>query len=147
ADLPSLVHAVVNETGIAAQRIELEITESAVIGDLDRARRTFASLREIGVAVVLDDFGSGYSSLEILKSLPFDKIKIDRSLLADVGRKPEANAIISAILRLTHTLGLRVVAEGVETADQLDVLRLEHCDSFQGFLLGRPIANPFKSNG
>jgi EAL domain-containing protein (putative c-di-GMP-specific phosphodiesterase class I) len=143
ADLPTLVQAVVSESGIAPQRIELEITESAVIGDLDRAGRTFAGLREIGVAMVLDDFGSGYSSLEILKSLPFDKIKIDRSLLKDVGSKPEANAIISAILRLTHTLGLRVVAEGVETSQQLDVLRLERCDTFQGFLLGQPITNPF----
>jgi EAL domain-containing protein (putative c-di-GMP-specific phosphodiesterase class I) len=134
---------VTKETGIDPQRIELEITETSVIGDIERARGIFAALHAIGVRVVLDDFGAGFSSLDVLKSLPFDKIKVDRTLLKDVGLAQKADVIISAILRLSHTLNLRVVAEGVETEEQLAVLRREHCEAFQGFLLGKPMNNPF----
>ena len=95
-------------------------------------------MREIGVHVVLDDFGAGYSSLQMLKSLPLDKIKIDRSLLQDVGRTAAADAILGAILRLSRTLDLKVAAEGVETQEQLAVLRREKCEELQGYLLGRP---------
>ena len=137
-DLPALVRSVVAETGIDPPRLDLEITETAVIKDVPAARRIFAALRDLGVKVVLDDFGAGYSSLQILKSLPFDKIKIDRSLLNDVSRSKQADAIIGAILRLTRILGLQVTVEGVETEEQLAVLKHEPCDELQGFLLGRP---------
>jgi diguanylate cyclase (GGDEF)-like protein/PAS domain S-box-containing protein len=137
-DLPTLVRSVVRETGIDPGRIDLEITETAVIKDVAGAARIFGTLRGLGVHVVLDDFGAGYSSLNILKSLPFDKIKIDRSLLHDVGRTKQADAIIGAILQLARTLDLRVTVEGVETEEQLAVLRREHCDELQGFLIGRP---------
>jgi EAL domain-containing protein (putative c-di-GMP-specific phosphodiesterase class I) len=137
-DLPALVRDVVRETGIDPRRLDLEVTETAVIKDIGAARRIFGALRGLGVHVVLDDFGAGYSSLQILKSLPFDKVKIDRSLLADVGRDGHANAIIAAILQLTRTLDLRVTVEGVETEEQLARLRREGCQELQGFLLGRP---------
>ena len=138
ADLPALVESVVVETGIDPHRLELEITETAVIKDIAGAARMFDALRQLGVHIVLDDFGAGYSSLQILKSLPFDKVKIDRSLLQDVGHTMKADAIIGSILRLARTLNLNVAAEGVETRDQLAVLRHEKCDELQGYLLGRP---------
>jgi diguanylate cyclase (GGDEF)-like protein/PAS domain S-box-containing protein len=137
-DLPNLVRSAVRETGVDPRRIDLEITETAFIKDLQNARRVFGALRGLGVHVVLDDFGAGYSSLEILKTLPFDKVKIDRSLLKDVGRTHQADAIIGAILQLTHTLDLRVTVEGIETEEQLAVLRREPCNEVQGFLIGRP---------
>ena len=137
-DMPALVQTIVRETGIDPGRIDLEITETAVIKDLDGARNILNSLRDIGVHVVLDDFGAGYSSLQMLKTLPLDKIKIDRSLLQDVGRTTEANAILGAILRLSRTLDLKATAEGVETQEQLAVLRREKCEELQGYLLGRP---------
>jgi len=138
ADLPALVRSVIRDSGIDPRRIDLELTETAVIKDLAGARRVFGALRDIGVNLVLDDFGAGYSSLQILKSLPFDKIKIDRSLLQDVGRTAQADTIVGVILKLARTLDLVVVAEGVETAEQLAVLRREGCNEVQGFLLGRP---------
>jgi diguanylate cyclase (GGDEF)-like protein/PAS domain S-box-containing protein len=137
-DLPGLVRVIARETGIATDRLDLEITETAVIRDIPGARRIFAALRNLGVRVVLDDFGAGYSSLQILKALPFDKIKIDRSLLHDVGRSPQADAIISAILRLAETLDLATIAEGVETEEQVAMLRQASCHELQGYLFGMP---------
>jgi diguanylate cyclase (GGDEF)-like protein/PAS domain S-box-containing protein len=137
-DMPEIVAGVLRETGLDPRRLELEITETAIIRDLDGARRTFNALRLLGARVVLDDFGAGYSSLQILKSLPFDKIKIDRGLLTDVGHLPQADAIVGAILQLTRTLGLPVVAEGIETEDQLRLISEEMCEEAQGFLFGRP---------
>jgi EAL domain-containing protein (putative c-di-GMP-specific phosphodiesterase class I) len=147
ADLVSLVRSAVKETGIEPERLELEITETAVIGDIKQAQHILAELRAIGVRVALDDFGAGYSSLEVLQALPFNKIKIDRSLVRDAGQTEKADAIISAILRLTQTLRLRAVAEGVETLQQLELLRRERCDEFQGFFLSPPVSNPFTSAG
>jgi diguanylate cyclase (GGDEF)-like protein/PAS domain S-box-containing protein len=137
-DMPEIVAGVLRETGLDPRRLELEITETAIIRDLEGARRTFNALHRLGARVVLDDFGAGYSSLQILKSLPFDKIKIDRGLLTDVGHLPQADAIVAAILQLTRTLGLPVVAEGIETEDQLRLISEELCEEAQGFLFGRP---------
>jgi EAL domain-containing protein (putative c-di-GMP-specific phosphodiesterase class I) len=137
-DLPQLLGRIMEETGVDPRRIDLEITETAVIRDLDGARRVFAELQSIGAHVVLDDFGAGYASLQLLSALPFDKIKIDRSLLPDLGRSARTDAIIAAILSLARTLRLRVTVEGVETEEQLGLLRQQTCDELQGFLLGRP---------
>jgi diguanylate cyclase (GGDEF)-like protein/PAS domain S-box-containing protein len=137
-DLPGLVRTAARQTGIDTRRIDLEITETAVIRDIPGAQRIFAALRDLGVRVVLDDFGAGYSSLQILKSLPFDKIKIDRSLLHGVGSSEQADAIISAILRLAQTLDLATIAEGVETEEQVTRLRQEDCHELQGYLFGMP---------
>ncbi len=139
-DLPSLVRAAAQATGIETDRLDIEITETAVIRDIAGAQRIFAALRDLGVRIVLDDFGAGYSSLQILKSLPFDKIKIDQSLLQGVGRNTQADAIISAILRLAQTLDLATIAEGVETEEQVAMLRRESCHDLQGYLFGMPAA-------
>jgi diguanylate cyclase (GGDEF)-like protein/PAS domain S-box-containing protein len=145
-DLPDLVRKVVDETGIEPHRIELEVTETSVIGDIEAARRVFESLHAVGVRIVLDDFGAGYSSLEVLKALPFDKIKLDKSLLRDVGCSRKADAVISALLRMSRALDLQVVAEGVETIEQVNVLKREKCAVLQGFFLSRPVDDPFRKS-
>ncbi|MEO8669287.1 MAG: EAL domain-containing protein [Bauldia sp.] len=137
-ELPALVAATAARTGIDPRRIDLEITEPAVTADLARARRTFDVLQGMGARIVLDDFGAGSSSIELLRTLPFDRIKIDRSILSRVGDDPVANAVLGAILRLGSTLDFPVTVEGVETEAQLAVIRGEPCDELQGFLFGRP---------
>ena len=139
-DLVGLVTEVLVETGLPPDRLELEITESAIIGDKTRALHILRGIKALGVTIAIDDFGTGYSSLDTLNSFPFDKIKIDRSFLADASRSPQARAIIRAILAMGRSLEVPVLAEGVETESQLDLLRSEGCDEAQGYLLGRPVA-------
>jgi diguanylate cyclase (GGDEF)-like protein len=137
-DLPRLVHAVLLETGLAAARLELEITEGVLIGDFSRAVSILRRLKSLGARIAIDDFGTGYSSLSYLQSFPFDKIKIDQSFVTDVGGNPQSAAIIRAVIGLCRGLNLPVVAEGVETKDQLAFLARESCEEVQGFLVGRP---------
>jgi diguanylate cyclase (GGDEF)-like protein/PAS domain S-box-containing protein len=139
ADMPALVHSILLETGLKASRLELEITESSIFSDKQRALHALRAIKALGVSIAIDDFGTGYSSLETLQSFPFDKIKLDRSFLSDVERSPEAKAMIRAILALGQGLRIPVLAEGVETASQLDILRQEGCHEAQGYLLGRPM--------
>ena len=105
----------------------------------DDAARNLAALKELGVHLSLDDFGTGYSSLAQLKRFPFDCVKIDRSFIAGVDSNPEDAAIAGAIVAMAHSLHLRVVAEGVETRAQLDVMRALHCDEIQGYFFSRPV--------
>ncbi|MEX0591607.1 MAG: EAL domain-containing protein [Xanthobacteraceae bacterium] len=137
-DLPGLVHAVLLETGLAPARLELEITESVLISDFSRAVSILRRLKALGAQIVMDDFGTGYSSLSYLQSFPFDKIKIDREFILNVDRKPQSAAIVRAVVGLGRSLGLPVVAEGVETNEQLAFLADEACDQVQGFLIGGP---------
>jgi diguanylate cyclase (GGDEF)-like protein len=137
-DLPARVEAVLAETGLDPERLELEITEGVMVTDADRAMATFARLRALGVRIALDDFGTGYSSLSYLHRFPLTTLKIDRSFVAKLGVTLESVAITRAIIQLGHALGIEVVAEGVETPEQLDFLIQEGCDLTQGFLLGRP---------
>jgi len=137
-DLPGLVTQVLLESGLPASRLELEITESAVIGDKLRALHVLRQIKALGVAIAIDDFGTGYSSLDTLNSFPFDKIKIDRSFLIESSGSERARAIIRAVLALGKSLDVPVLAEGLESADQLDLLRAEGCDEAQGFFFGRP---------
>jgi predicted signal transduction protein with EAL and GGDEF domain len=137
-DFPGLVHSVLLDTGLAAGRLELEITEGMLIGDFSRAVSILRRLKSLGVRIAMDDFGTGYSSLSYLQSFPFDKIKIDRTFISDLGRSPQSLAIVRAVLGLGRGLALPVVAEGVETADQLALLAKEGCDEVQGYLVGRP---------
>ncbi len=139
ADVADLVHRVLQETGLDPRRLELEITESTIIGDKERALETLRRIKAFGVTIAIDDFGTGYSSLETLRAFPFDKIKLDRSFMSEVESSPEAKAIIRAILALGHTLRVPVLAEGVETRNQLDILLDEGCDEAQGYFLGRPM--------
>jgi diguanylate cyclase (GGDEF)-like protein/PAS domain S-box-containing protein len=133
-----LVAEALERSGTPAERVVLEITEGALVEDPDAARAVLTKLRGLGVSIALDDFGTGWSSLSYLRRLPVDIIKIDRSFIADLSTDPDACAVVSAVLHLGHGMGLRVVAEGVERADQLEVLREMGCDEYQGFIDGLP---------
>jgi diguanylate cyclase (GGDEF)-like protein/PAS domain S-box-containing protein len=137
-DLPGLVHSVLLETGLAPDRLELEITEGVLIGDYSRATSILRRLKALGVRIAMDDFGTGYSSLSYLHAFPFDKIKIDRAFVSGIDRNSQAGAIIRAVIGLARGLNLPVVAEGVETEEQLAFLSDEACDEVQGYLIGRP---------
>jgi len=137
-DLPGLVHTVLLETGLSPSRLELEITEGVLIGDFSRAVSILRRLKTLGVRIAMDDFGTGYSSLSYLQSFPFDKIKIDRTFIANLDNNAQSAAIVRAVIGLGHGLGLPVVAEGVETEAQLAILAAEACDEYQGYLIGRP---------
>ncbi len=137
-DLPVLIHSVLFDTGLAANRLEIEITEGVLISDFSRAISILRRLKALGVRIAMDDFGTGYSSLSYLQAFPFDKIKIDRGFIANLDRNPQSAAIIRAVIGLGHGLNLPVVAEGVETKEQLAFLRREACNEVQGYLLGRP---------
>jgi diguanylate cyclase (GGDEF)-like protein/PAS domain S-box-containing protein len=139
ADMPELVHEVLLTSGLQASRLELEITESSIFSDKQRALNALRAIKALGVSIAIDDFGTGYSSLETLQSFPFDKIKLDRSFLLDVENSAQAKAMIRAILALGQGLRIPVLAEGVETCNQLDILRQEGCHEAQGYLLGRPM--------
>ncbi|OJF90373.1 bifunctional diguanylate cyclase/phosphodiesterase [Pararhizobium antarcticum] len=138
SDIVALVHEVLLETGLSAKRLELEITESTIIQDKDRALLTLRQIKALGATIAIDDFGTGYSSLETLRAFPFDKIKLDRSFMLEVEVSPQAKAIVRAILALGQSLAVPVLAEGVETQSQLDILQSEGCDEAQGYFLGRP---------
>ena len=125
-------------TKIDPKSLELELTEGVLIANLDATVRILEQLGEFGVRIAVDDFGTGYSSLVYLKRLPIHALKIDRSFVADIGRSSEAEAICKAVVGLAHALGLEVIAEGVETQEQLAFLRDCGCDAAQGYLLGHP---------
>jgi EAL domain-containing protein (putative c-di-GMP-specific phosphodiesterase class I) len=137
-DLYQEVADILAETGLAPQRLELEITEGVLLADKDRAVAVLTRIKSLGVRIAMDDFGTGYSSLSYLQSFPFDKIKIDRSFVAGLEGNEEARAIVRAVIGLSHALNLPVVAEGVESEAQLDLLRREMCTEVQGYLIGRP---------
>jgi EAL domain-containing protein (putative c-di-GMP-specific phosphodiesterase class I) len=125
-------------TKLPPERLEIEITETALIRDPNRALQTLQRLKALGVNIAMDDFGTGYSSLSNLRAFPFDKIKIDRSFIQSVHTNPQAAAIVRAVLGLGRGLGLPVIAEGVETSEELRFLGLEGCTEAQGYLFGRP---------
>ncbi|MGY3693092.1 diguanylate cyclase (GGDEF)-like protein/PAS domain S-box-containing protein [Bradyrhizobium sp. USDA 3240] len=137
-DLVGLVHSILLETGLTPDRLELEITEGVLIEDFDRGLSLLRRLKTLGVRISMDDFGSGYSSLSYLQAFPFDKIKIDRAFVINLGRNPQSAAIVRAVIDLGHGLEMSIVAEGVETEAQLSFLSEEGCDAVQGYLIGRP---------
>ena len=137
-DLPRVVAQVLADTALSPQRLELEITETALIADKVRATHVLGELKALGVTIAMDDFGTGYSSLSTLRAFPFDKIKLDKSFVSELEQSSQARAIIRAVLALGDSLAIPILAEGVETDDQLDFLRQLGCDEVQGFLLGRP---------
>jgi diguanylate cyclase (GGDEF)-like protein/PAS domain S-box-containing protein len=138
ANFPQLVHEILLQTGLSPNRLEIEITETALVRDINRALTTLRQLKTLGIRIAMDDFGTGYSSLSNLRAFPFDKIKIDGSFIKAVETNEQAATIVRAVLGLGRGLGLPVLAEGVETADELSFLSEELCDEVQGFLLGRP---------
>ncbi|EFH09664.1 putative bifunctional diguanylate cyclase/phosphodiesterase, partial [Teichococcus cervicalis] len=137
----ALVREALAESGLPPALLEIELTEGVFIRNAEAARQALQALHRLGVRVALDDFGTGYSSLAYLQRLPFDVLKIDRAFVRDLTAPEHGSArIVETILRLAHGLGAKVVAEGVETPEQLAALRRLGCDAVQGFLLGRPMA-------
>lgn len=137
----NLVHTValaLADSGLPATRLELEITESVLLGSSEENVRTLRALKDLGVSISLDDFGTGYSSLGYLRSFPFDRIKIDKSFVHDMCESREAMSIIRAITELSNSLMIKTTAEGVESAEQMERLLAEGCSHFQGYLYGRP---------
>jgi len=122
------------ETGLQPKWLELELTESLMLGNSDTTIKIMRELKRIGVSLSLDDFGTGWSSLSYLRDFPFDRLKIDRSFMRDVVSEPAAEAVVNSILTLGRNLGLNCVAEGVETRQQLDYLQRQRCAEMQGFL-------------
>ena len=139
ADFVALVHATLDRTGIDPSGLKLELTESVILGDLETTITKMHQLRGLGVRFALDDFGTGYSSLSYLKRLPFDQLKIDQSFTRDMLHDNASSAIVRAVLVMSEALGLEVVAEGVETAQQRAFLNEHGCQFCQGYLLGRPV--------
>lgn len=138
ANLAAVVHGVLLETGLAPRRLELEVTETALFKDYQRALDNLRRLKALGVRIAMDDFGTGFSSLSTLQSFPFDKIKIDKSFVENIHRHDRATAIVRAVLSLGRSLEIPVTAEGVETVEQLEFLRGEACAEVQGYVIGRP---------
>ncbi|HET9048792.1 MAG TPA: EAL domain-containing protein [Chiayiivirga sp.] len=138
-DLPATVARVLASTGLPASSLELEITESVAMANAEQTIAVLRELKRLGVGIVIDDFGTGYSSLVYLKRFPIDTLKIDREFVGDLTRDPDDEAIVTTIISMAHSLGLNVVAEGVETTDQLGYLRERNCDEIQGYLLSRPL--------
>ncbi|WP_417677358.1 putative bifunctional diguanylate cyclase/phosphodiesterase [Roseibium sp.] len=137
--LPHQVAGVLARTGLLPGRLEIELTESGLIADQEHALKIVQALKDLGVSVAMDDFGTGYSSLSTLQSFPFDKIKIDREFVRSLTSNQQATAIVKSTLLLGSSLNIPVLAEGVETEDQLSFLEAEGCQSVQGFLFGRPL--------
>jgi diguanylate cyclase (GGDEF)-like protein/PAS domain S-box-containing protein len=138
-DLLERIHDTLEATAICAHQLELEITESTIMDDIDIASSTMRALHASGIRISIDDFGTGYSSLSHLKRFPIKTVKIDRSFIRDITSDPDDAAIVGAIIVMAHNMGLRVIAEGVETQQQLDFLHSLHCDEIQGFLFSPPV--------
>jgi len=127
------------ESGIAPADLEVEITESVLMAETDTSQRIIERLRELGVGIAIDDFGTGYSSLSYLKRLKPNQLKIDRSFVTDAATDSDSRAIVKGVVGLASALGLTVVAEGVETVEQLEFLRESGCHTLQGYYLARPM--------
>lgn len=138
-DLAGIIAGIIDESGLDPHFLNLEVTETCIMENSAGAFKTLSRLRELGVKISIDDFGTGYSSLGYLKSLPIDVLKIDRSFIRDLTSNPDDSAMVSAILTLAHNLNLEVVAEGVETEEQLAVLKTMKCNEWQGYLCSQPI--------
>ena len=141
-NLPELIAEILAETGAPAARLELELTETMVMSNAAETRSILNQLRALGLSLAIDDFGTGYSSLVYLKQLPIDMLKIDKAFIADITRDPDDEAITTTIITMAHSLGLTVIAEGVESKEQLEFLREHDCDEIQGYWLSQPLSEP-----
>lgn len=131
---------IVSDSGIDPAFLQIEVTESTVMENVDEAVKTLQRIKVLGMKVALDDFGTGYSSLSHLSTLPLDRLKVDQSFIRRIGHDRTSRAITKAIIVLGHTLKLEVVGEGIESEDVLDYLRKQGCDQAQGFLFSRPLS-------
>ncbi len=139
ADLISQIGRVLRQTGLDASCLKLEITESAIMEKADLAEQTVKQLQALGVRLHIDDFGTGYSSLSYLHRFPVEMLKIDRSFVCRMNARGENSEIAQTIIQLAHNLGIRVVAEGIETAEQLEQLKKMGCEYGQGYFLSKPV--------
>ena len=137
--LSQMIKRMLRETGIAPEWLELELTESVIMDDIQTSSTLLRELKKMGVHISMDDFGTGYSSLSMLKRLPLDTLKIDQSFVREITTDADDAAIVDAVISLAHSLRLRVIAEGVETSEQLEFLRSRGCDEVQGYLYSRPL--------
>jgi len=138
-NLLEIITDIIKTTGVNSTCLVLELTESSIMKNPEAAIETLRELKKMGIKIAIDDFGTGYSSLGYLKRLPIDILKIDRSFIFDVTTDADDAALVMAIITLAHNLSLKVVAEGVETEEQLRFLRLLRCDGWQGFLYSKPV--------
>ena len=138
-DFAAALKAEIAASGFLPERLTIEITEQTLIADFEACAAALRELEGIGVKVALDDFGTGFSNFRALKALPLAALKLDRSLVVDIEHDPRDRAILSAMVAMARALGLKVIAEGVETEGQLAILRAEGCDVFQGFLRAGPM--------
>lgn len=143
ADLPAHVLGLLREHGLSPRLLQLEITESLLMRDLERASAMLREMSEGGITIAIDDFGSGFSSLSVLKALPIDILKIDQSFVRDLGKGASDTAIVAAVVNMARALALRVVAEGVETAEQLTLLKSLGCDEYQGYYYSKALPPEF----
>jgi len=137
--LVAIVQQALLAGGLSPSMLELELTESCIMQDIEATIITLVRLKEVGVNLSVDDFGTGYSSMNYLKRFPLDTLKIDRSFVTDITRDPNDSSIITAIIALAGGLGLKTIAEGVETEEQLQFLRQHFCDELQGFFISKPL--------
>jgi EAL domain-containing protein (putative c-di-GMP-specific phosphodiesterase class I) len=138
-DLVAAVAGILADTRFPASNLELELTEGVAIAESDSARVTLENLKALGLHLAIDDFGTGYSALARLRELPFDRLKVDKTFVDELSASVEGLTLVDSILDMARVLGLEVVAEGVETADQADFLRIRQCDFAQGYLFSRPV--------
>jgi EAL domain-containing protein (putative c-di-GMP-specific phosphodiesterase class I) len=138
-NLLKVITDIIQKTGVDSDCLVLELTESSIMKNAESAIETLSELKKMGIKIAIDDFGTGYSSLGYLKRLPIDILKIDRSFVCDVTTDADDAALVMAIITLAHNLGLKVIAEGVETEEQLRFLRLLRCDDWQGYLSSEPM--------
>jgi EAL domain-containing protein (putative c-di-GMP-specific phosphodiesterase class I)/GGDEF domain-containing protein len=138
--LVASVDEAVRASGISADQLEIELTETAAMADHDHTRAVFAKLRDLGVSIAIDDFGTGFASMSYLRKLPFDKLKIDREFITNVDRTPDSQAICAALISLAKGLGLKILAEGTETPEEIAHLWSRGCSLYQGFYFSRPLA-------
>jgi EAL domain-containing protein (putative c-di-GMP-specific phosphodiesterase class I) len=130
------------KTGLPAHLLQFELTESVMLNGITRTAQVMKRLRELGVSLAIDDFGTGYSCLSYLPSLPFDTLKIDRSFIQQVDSRPEIRAMVNSLVHMAHNFGMSVIFEGVETAEQLEIVKQFGGNAVQGYLLGRPTSDP-----
>jgi len=140
--IAAVVEQALLASGLPAHLLELEITEGLLLNDDPHTRQILMQLKKLGVRLSLDDFGTGFSSLSYLRRYHFDVLKIDRSFISDLERKPEAAGLVKTIIALAHNLGLEVIGEGVETPLQAEFIRNRHCHFAQGYLFSKPLPAP-----
>jgi len=138
-NLASMIASALKTSGLNPRHLELELTETSILQDLDQATKTLNYFKRMGLKLALDDFGTGYSSLSYLMKLPFDKLKIDQTFINNLNTETKGTAIVEAIINMSHSLGMRVIAEGVEQEEQMQTLLQMRCDHVQGYYVSRPL--------